>query len=303
MNDRIYDMLIIGGGPGGYGAALYAARAGMSVAVLEKLSAGGQMAESPQIDNYPGIIDGIDGFTLGQQMKEHAEKFGGETILTEVKKLSLSGDIKTVETDSGIYRSKTVVIATGAIPKKLGVPGEAELTGRGVHYCAACDGMFYRNKTVAVVGGGNTAAADALLLSRIAKKVILIHRRDSLRASRVYHKPLTEAENVEFFWNSTVKEIRSGELSVENLTTGQVETIPCDGVFVAIGRVPETQLVKDSLRLDENGYILAGESTSTNLPGVYAVGDVRTKALRQILTAAADGAVAVHQAEEYLTSL
>ena len=303
MNDRIYDMLIIGGGPGGYGAALYAARAGMSVAVLEKLSAGGQMAESPQIDNYPGIIDGIDGFTLGQQMKEHAEKFGVETILTEVTKLSLSGDIKTVETDSGIYRSKTVVIATGAIPKKLGVPGEAELTGRGVHYCAACDGMFYRNKTVAVVGGGNTAAADALLLSRIAKKVILIHRRDSLRASRVYHKPLTEAENVEFFWNSTVKEIRSGELSVENLTTGQVETIPCDGVFVAIGRVPETQLVKDSLRLDENGYILAGESTSTNLPGVYAVGDVRTKALRQILTAAADGAVAVHQAEEYLTSL
>jgi len=154
-----------------------------------------------------------------------------------------------------------------------------------------------------VVGGGNTAAADALLLSRIAKKVILIHRRDSLRASRVYHKPLTETENVEFFWNSTVKEIRSGALSVENLTTGQVETIPCDGVFVAIGRVPETQLVKDSLRLDENGYILAGESTSTNLPGVYAVGDVRTKALRQILTAAADGAVAVHQAEEYLASI
>ena len=303
MNDRIYDMLIIGGGPGGYGAALYAARAGMTVAVLEKLSAGGQMAESPQIDNYPGIVEGIDGFTLGQQMKEHAEKFGGETILTEVKRLSLSGDIKTVETDSGIYRSKTVVIATGAIPKKLGVPGEAELTGRGVHYCAACDGMFYRNKTVAVVGGGNTAAADALLLSRIAKKVILIHRRDSLRASRVYHKPLTETENVEFFWNSTVKEIRSGELSVENLTTGQVETIPCDGVFVAIGRVPETQLVKDSLRLDENGYILAGESTSTNLPGVYAVGDVRTKALRQILTAAADGAVAVHQAEAYLASI
>ena len=297
MNERIYDMLIIGGGPGGYTAALYAARAGMSVAVLEKLSAGGQMAESPQIDNYPGLTDGIDGFTLGMQMQSHAEKFGAETHSTEVLKLNLTEKIKTAETDSGIFRGKTVVIATGATPKKLNIPGEAELTGRGVHYCAACDGMFYRNKVVAVVGGGNTAAADALLLSRVAKKVILIHRRDSLRASQVYHKPLLEAENVEFLWNSALTEVRPGEIVVNG-----ADIIPCDGVFVAIGRQPETELVKDVLHLDASGYILAGESTATNIPGVYAVGDVRTKGLRQIITAAADGAVAVHQAEEYLAN-
>ena len=303
MNERIYDMLIIGGGPGGYTAALYAARAGMSVAVLEKMSPGGQMAESPQIDNYPGIIEGIDGFSLGQQMKAHAEKFGAQTHMTEVLKLNLTGETKTAETDSGIFYGKTVVLATGAVPRKLYIPGEAEYTGRGVHYCAACDGMFYRNKTVAVVGGGNTAAADALLLSRVAKKVLLIHRRDSLRASRVYHKPLQDAENVEFYWNSALTEIRSGELTVENLTTGQKENVACDGVFVAIGRQPETELVKDVLQLDAQGYILAGESTATNIAGVYAVGDVRTKDLRQIITAAADGAIAVHQAEAYLASI
>ena len=298
MDERIYDMLIVGGGPGGYAAALYAARAGMSVAVLEKLAAGGQMAESPQIDNYPGLTDGIDGFSLGMQMQAHAEKFGAETHSTEVTGLNLTDKIKTVETDSGIFRGKTVVIATGATPKKLNIPGEAELTGRGVHYCAACDGMFYRNKVVAVVGGGNTAAADALLLSRIAQKVILIHRRDSLRASRVYHKPLMDAENVEFHWNSALTEIRPGEIVING-----EENIPCDGVFVAIGRQPETELVKDVLHLDANGYVLAGESTATNIPGVYAVGDVRTKGLRQIITAAADGAVAVHQAEEYLAEV
>ena len=303
MSEKIYDMLIVGGGPGGYTAALYAARAGMSAVVLEKMAPGGQMAESPQIDNYPGIVAGIDGFSLGQQMKAHADKYGAQTRLTEVKKLTLTGDIKAAETTDGIFRGKTVVIATGATPKKLNIPGEQELLGRGVHYCAACDGMFYRGKTVAVVGGGNTAAADALLLSRVAKKVILIHRRDSLRASRVYHKSLQEAENVEFFWNSALTEIRSGELTVKNFTTGQTENVLCDGVFVAIGREPETELVKDTLQLDGKGYILAGESTATNIPGVYAVGDVRAKGLRQIITAAADGAVAVAQAEEYLATV
>ena len=295
MENRVYDMLIVGGGPGGYTAALYAARAGMSVLVLEKFSIGGQMAESPQIDNYPGIVDGIDGFSLGQQMKTHAEKFGARTLLTQVKKLNLTGEIKSAETDDGIFEAKTVVIATGATPKKLGVPGEQEYLGRGVHYCAACDGMFYRNKTVAVVGGGNTAAADALLLSRVAKKVLLIHRRDSLRASKVYHSALAEAENVEFYWNSALTEIRAGEIVING-----TEMIPCDGVFVAIGREPETDLVRDNLPLDDKGYILAGESTETGIGGVYAVGDVRTKGLRQIITAAADGANAVSSAEEYL---
>ena len=299
----IYDMVIIGGGPGGYTAALYAARAGMRVVVLEKLAAGGQMVETPQIDNYPGFTDGIDGYTLGQQMRENAEKFGAQTCFVEVTKLDLDGEVKSAETTDGIFYGRTLVVATGASPKYLGVPGERELYGKGVHYCAACDGMFYKGKTVVVVGGGNTAVADALLLSRVAKNVLLVHRRDTLRAARVYHKPLAEAQNVAFYWNCEVLEIHSGEIVLKNSVTGQVSTLPCDGVFVGIGRQPATALVKDALTLDAQGYIPAGESTETSIPGVFAVGDVRTKALRQIVTAVADGAVAVHHAEEYLATL
>ena len=301
--NKIYDMLIVGGGPGGYTAALYGARAGMSVLLLEKLAPGGQMAETPQIDNYPGFSDGIDGYTLGSQMKESAERFGAETRFAEVTQLSLEGDMKSAQTTDGVFYGRTVLIATGASPKHLGIPGEEEFAGNGVHYCAYCDGMFYRGKTVVVVGGGNTAAADALLLSRMAKKVIVVHRRDSLRASRVYHKPLMEAENVEFYWDHQVEEIQKGQITVKNVQTGARREIACDGVFVGIGRQPATWLVKDSVALDEQGYIRAGESTETNIPGVYAVGDVRTKALRQIVTAVADGAVAVHHAEEYLAKL
>ena len=299
MNEKIYDMLVVGGGPGGYTAALYAARAGLDVLVLEKLAAGGQMAETPQIDNYPGYT-GVDGFMLGQQMKEGAEKFGAQSRFAEVTKLHLDGQTKSVDTTDGTYYGKTLVIATGAHPRKLNVPGEQELFGRGVHYCAACDGMFYRGKTVAVVGGGNTAAAAVLVLSRVASKVLLIHRRDTLRASGVYHKPLQELANVEFHWNAKVTEIRQGEVVTENLISGESQTLPCDGVFVSVGRQPESALAKGLLHLDEQGYILADESTRTNIPGVFAVGDVRTKGLRQIVTAVADGATAVHYAEEYL---
>ena len=299
---KIYDMIIVGGGPGGYTAALYAARAGMSVVVLEKLAAGGQMVETPQIDNYPGYIDGVDGYTLGQQMRQQAEKYGAQTRHAEVTKLSLQPEVKAAETPEGLYYGKTLVVATGASPKHLGVPGEQERLGRGVHYCASCDGMFYRGKTVVVVGGGNTAAADALLLARVAEKVILVHRRDTLRAARVYHKPLMQAQNVEFCWNSQVQEIRSGEIVVQNVHSGQINTIPCDGVFVGIGRQPASELVKGMLELDEGNYIVADETTATNIPGVFAVGDVRTKALRQIVTAVSDGAAAVHHAEEYLAT-
>lgn len=301
MNEKIYDMLIVGGGPGGYTAALYAARAGLGVLVLEKLAAGGQMAETPQIDNYPGYT-GLDGFTLGQQMKEGAEKFGAQSRFAEVTKLHLEGEIKSVDTTDGVFYGKTVVVATGAHPRKLNVPGEQALYGKGVHYCAACDGMFYRGKTVAVVGGGNTAAAAVSVLSRVASKVLLIHRRDTLRASGVYHKPLQGLPNVEFHWNATVKEIRQGEIAIENTISGETQVLPCDGVFVSVGRQPETSLVAGLLHLDEQGYITADESTRTNIPGVYAVGDVRTKGLRQIVTAVADGATAVHYAEEYLAT-
>ena len=304
---HIYDMIIIGGGPGGYTAALYASRAGLDVVVLEKLSAGGQMALTSQIDNYPGFEDGIDGFTLGEKMQAGAEKFGAKTEYAEVFSVDLKAVPKIVETSEGTFYGHTVVLATGASPRELGVSGEKELIGRGVHYCAACDGMFYKGKTVVIVGGGNTAAADAFVLSRIAKKVILVHRRDTLRATKVYHDPLMRAENVEFRWNSTVSEfISDGKvagLKIKNVNTGEESVIECDGVFISVGRKPATELVKDQLELDSGGYVIADESTKTNIPGVYAVGDVRIKKVRQIVTAVADGAVAAHEAEEYLAEI
>lgn len=302
--EHIYDMLIVGGGPAGYTAALYAARAGLSALVLERLAPGGQMALTSQIDNYPGFPDGVDGFTLGQDMRAAAERFGAKTVMTEVKTLDLQANPKSAQTAKGTFYGKTVVMATGANPRKLGIPGEEALTGLGISYCAHCDGMFYRGKTVAVVGGGNSAASDAMILSRIAKKVYLIHRRDTLRATKIYHEPLMAAENVEFLWNSAVTQLQSGEkLSgavVKNLQSGEERQLELDGLFVSIGRVPATALVRGQLALDAAGYIEAGEDTATNIPGVYAVGDVRTKQLRQVVTAVADGAMAAQMAEEYL---
>jgi thioredoxin reductase (NADPH) len=301
---KIYDMLIVGGGPGGYTAALYAARAGLSVALLEKLSAGGQMALTSEIDNYPGFPQGVDGFELGMQMKAGAERFGAETVNAEVFQLKLESEIKEAETSEGVFYGRTVVFATGANPRYLGVEKEQALTGKGLHYCAHCDGMFYRNKTVMVIGGGNTAAADALLLSRIAKKVILVHRRDALRATKIYHEPLKKAENIEFLWNSAVSRlVEDGRVRgavIRDLISGEENEVAVDGIFVSIGRTPATALVKDQLVLDEGGYIVADESTRTNIAGVFAVGDVRSKALRQIVTAVSDGAVAAHYADEYL---
>ncbi len=302
--EHIYDMIIIGGGPGGYTAALYAARAGLDTVLLEKLSAGGQMALTAEIDNFPGFEEGVDGFSLGEKMRMGAERFGAKTELAEAFSLNLFEKVKTVETSEGIYCGRTVVLSTGANPRELGLPGEKELTGRGVNYCAACDGMFYKGKTVAVVGGGNTAAADALLLSRICKKVFVIHRRDTLRATKIYHAPLQNAENVEFRWNSTVSGLLYGEkltgVRCKNVHTGEETVLACDGLFVSIGRKPATELVRGQLELDPAGYVKADESTRTNLPGVFAVGDVRTKVLRQVVTAMADGAVASHYAEEFL---
>lgn len=307
MANKIYDTVIIGGGPAGYTAALYAARAGLSTLVLEKLSPGGQMTETQNIENYPGFSDGIDGFTLGFNMQSGAEKFGAESDMTQVLSVKLSESPKVITTDKGEVLAKTVIIATGAYHKHLGVKNEEELIGRGVGYCAACDGMFYRGKTVAVVGGGNSAVQDALLLSRICKKVYLIHRRDTLRATKVYHEPLMKAENVEFLWDSAVDELlfekKLHGVNVKNLKDGSVRSIELDGLFISIGRSPVSELFKDEISTDAQGYIIADESTKTNIPGVFAAGDVRTKALRQVVTAAADGAVAAHFAEEYINQL
>ncbi len=304
---QVYDMVIIGGGPGGYSAALYAARAGLKTIVLEKLSAGGQMALTNQVDNYPGFAEGIDGFTLGLQMQEGAERFGAETELAEVASVDLQSDPKRIETSEGTFYGKTVVYAAGAGPRELGLLEEKSLVGKGVNYCAACDGMFYRDKTVVVVGGGNSAVADALILSRLARKVILVHRRDRLRADKVYHKALQEAENLEFRWNSTVSRLLHDEkmkgVVLQDVNSKEETVLDCDGVFVSVGRLPNTDLLRGQVELDASGYVIAGESCETSIPGVYAVGDVRTKALRQIVTAAADGAVAVHYAQEYLASL
>ena len=304
---HVYDMVIIGGGPGGYSAALYAARAGLDVVVLEKLSAGGQMALTHQVDNYPGFAEGIDGFTLGMQMQEGAERFGAKTEYVEVLSLDLKAEPKRITTSEGQFYGKTVVYAAGAGPRKLDLPEEKALAGRGIHYCAACDGMFYKGKTVVVVGGGNSAVADALILSRIAQKVILVHRRDTLRAEKVYLKALEEAGNLEFRWNSIVSQVthddRVNGVILKDVRSGAESEAPCDAVFVSVGRIPNTDLLKGQVELDPHGYAAAGESCRTNIPGVFAVGDVRTKALRQIVTAAADGAIAVHYAEEYLAGL
>lgn len=305
--ERIYDMIVIGGGPAGYTAALYATRAGLDTVVLEKLSAGGQMALTSQIDNYPGFEEGIDGFELGEKMQAGAERFGARTELAEVLSVDFTNDIKKVETDSGDFYGKTVVISTGANPRELGVEKEQSLVGRGVNYCAACDGMFYKGKKVAVVGGGNSAVADAMILSRLAEKVTIVHRRDTLRATKVYHDALEKAGNVEFTWDSVVTELLYEEkltgLNLKNVKTGEESVLECDGVFVSVGRAPVTELFKDVLELDKGGYIVADESTKTSVPGVFAAGDVRTKALRQVVTAVADGAMAAHYAEEYLAEI
>ena len=301
---HVYDTIVIGGGPAGYTAALYAARAGLDAVLLERYAAGGQMALTHQIDNYPGFEEGIDGFSLADTMKKQAERFGAQSKYGDVTRVDLKADPKVIETTSGTFYGKTVVIATGANPRDLGVPEEAELVGRGVSYCAVCDGMFYRGKTVVVVGGGDTAAADALLLSRVAKKVIIVHRRDTLRATKIYHEPLMNAENVEFRWNHVVTELlheaKISGVRLRDVQSGAESEIECDGVFVSVGRKPATEFLAGQLELDKGGYIVAGEDTKTAIPGVYAVGDVRTKLLRQVVTAVADGAVAIHAAEEYL---
>ena len=301
---HVYDTLILGGGPAGYSAALYTARAGLDTLVIEKICPGGQMATTDIIDNYPGFDTGIDGMELGMKMMAGAERFGAKSAYAEVKEVDLAPEIKRVVTTDGEYLGKTVIIATGASPRPLGLADEQALIGRGVHYCAHCDGRFYKGKTVMVVGGGNSAASDALYLSGLCEKVILVHRRDTLRATKIYHAPLMQASNVEFCWNSKVTELHADKriesITLTDIPTGEQREIKIDGLFVSIGRQPATELFAGQIALDAQGYIVADESTKTSLAGVFVAGDVRTKTLRQVVTAAADGAVAAHEAEQYL---
>lgn len=296
------DIIIIGGGPAGLTAALYAGRAELKAMMIEKSFQGGQMVTTNEVDNYPGVLE-TTGPDLANTMYEQASKFGTEMKFEEVLKIEEEGNIKKVITTSGIYETKVVLLSMGATPKKIGLPNEEALAGRGVSYCAICDGGFYRDKVVAVVGGGDTALEDALYLSRIAKKVYLIHRRDAFRANRNLQNKLFNS-SVEVIWDSAVTKLyESGNLTgiqITNLLEQTSRDVEIDGLFVAVGSKPATELVKDLVALNEQGYIIADETCATNKPGIFAIGDIRQKTLRQIVTATADGAVSVYEAEKYI---
>lgn len=302
--EHLYDTIIIGAGPAGITAAIYARRAGLSALVLEgSFVQGGQVLNTYEVDNYPGL-PGISGMELAEKMKEHMVSQGAEIVRAKVKNITLEGDIKVVHTKKQDYRGKTVILAAGAVHRKLQVPGEEELSGMGVSYCATCDGAFFRDKTVAVVGGGDVAVEDAIFLARACKKVYLIHRRDELRAAKSLQDALSRTPGVEMCWNQIVTKI-GGEDQVSWIQVEDVETkerckIDVDGVFIAVGITPDTDFVKELVELDDYGYIVAGEDGKTSVPGIFAAGDIRTKPLRQIITAAADGANCVASAEEYL---
>lgn len=298
--ERIYDLLILGGGPCGYTAALYAARAGLDTLVLEKLAPGGQMTATPLIENYPGIR-ATDGFSLGEAMRSAAEEFGAKTQYAEVLSVELAKSPKRIVTDSGVLLGRAVILATGATHRPLGLPREEALIGRGVGYCATCDGMLYRGKTVAVVGGGNTAVSDALHLVGIAKEVYLIHRRDTLRAEKILRNAL-EASAVQVLYRTEVEALLGEDrlAGVVLCTDGERRELALDGLFISVGTRAESHLFEGQLLLDKDGSVVAGEDTRTSLDGVFAAGDLRTKPLRQIVTAAADGAVAAAMARDYL---
>lgn len=302
--DKMLDLIIIGAGPAGLSAAVYAGRARLDFVLLEKSAvSGGQVLNTYEVDNYLGF-QGINGFELGMKFKEHAEKLGISSVSGEVISVELSGEVKTVVTDKDTYKARTVLIATGAAHRRLGVPGEEELGGVGVSYCATCDGAFFKGMEAAVVGGGDVAVEDAIFLARLCSKVYVVHRRDEFRAAKVLTESLKKHDNVEYVWDSIVEEINGEDevqgITVKNLKTGENKHIPLNGVFVAIGMTPNTEPFTGSVGMDGTGYIKAGEDCRTDVLGVFAAGDVRTKQLRQIVTAVSDGANAIASVERYL---
>lgn len=300
----MYDIIIIGSGPAGLSAAIYAQRACLDTIVIEKNGiSGGQVLNTWEVDNYPGF-PGVTGFELSRQFREHANKLGARVVQDEVVQVELSGNVKKVVCEEETYEARCVILASGAHHRTLEVPGEEELRGAGVSYCATCDGAFFRGRTVAVVGGGDAALEDAIFLARMCEKVYIVHRRDKLRGAKRLQERLQALENIEFVWNSETVAIE-GDAQVEALRlrqtkTGEEKRLDVDGVFIAVGIAPESELYAGQLELDEQGYIRADENGQTSVPGVFAAGDVRTKALRQILTAASDGANCVASAERYL---
>lgn len=307
--ENIYDVIIIGAGPAGLSAGLYAARAKMKTLILEKEKSGGQIVTTEEVANYPGSIEHATGPSLVARMVAQADEFGAERVLDGVKEINLTDKIKVVKGDKGEYRAKAVIIATGAKPRLLGAPGEKELTGKGVSYCATCDGAFFTDLDVYVIGGGDSAVEEAMFMTKFARKVTIVHRRDELKAAKSIQEKALKNPKIEYIWNSEVKEIR-GEgiveaMTLRNLVTGEETEIVADeedgtfGIFVFVGYLPVTDLFKDVITM-ENGYIKTDENMKTNVEGVYAAGDCRVKTLRQVVTATADGAIAAIQAEKYI---
>ncbi|MDP8232973.1 MAG: thioredoxin-disulfide reductase, partial [Candidatus Zophobacter franzmannii] len=291
-----YDVIIIGAGPAGLSAAVYAARGEMKTVVFDMGIEGGQMNLTDEIENYPGFENVVTGYEMGMKMKAQAEKFGTEFKYEEIKAVSLDGYCKVVETDTATYRARALIIATGASPRRLNIPGEERLTGRGVSYCAVCDGALYRGKTVAVIGGGDSAVEEAIFMTKFAKKVYLIHRRDELRAEKVIQNCAFANDKIEFIWNTVPNEIE-GDPVVQNIKLfNRVEdkhsNLAVDGVFIYVGILPNNKLFESRIELDDAGFVITNELMQTKLPGVYVAGDLRQKPLRQVITAASDGAIA-----------
>ena len=302
-NKMDFDVAIIGGGPAGLAAAVYAARGGMKTVIFEKALVGGQITTTADVENYPGFEDNMSGFDIADKMRMQAEKFGTEIKQENIKSIKLDHINKLVETDSNKYNVKSVILATGANPRKLGVQGEAKYTGRGVSYCATCDGALYRDKTVAIVGGGDSAVEEAIFLTKFAKKVYIIHRRDELRAVKLIRQRAFENDKIEIIWDSIIKEVKGGDfiekVELYNKKTKEISELELDGIFIYVGIIPNNELVKSVVDLDEQGFILTNETMGTKIPGLYAAGDVVHKVLRQVVTAVSDGATAAFSAEKW----
>jgi thioredoxin reductase (NADPH) len=305
MTEKEYDVIIIGGGPAGLSAGLYTSRSRLDTLLIERGVVGGRITDAELVENYPGFAEGISGAELGQLMQRQAAKYGLNITIAEVTGLKLKGDKKVVSTSRGDFIAKAVILASGSERGKLGVPGEIEVTGKGVSYCATCDGPLFRGKTVAVVGGGNAAISEALYLAKFASKVIVIHRRDQLRATRVLEEKARAEAKIEFLWDTVVEEIE-GEKALERLKlrqvkTGQKSSLDVAGVFIAVGLKPSTDFLKGVLTMDAGGYIVTNERMETEIPGIFAAGDIRQSSPRQAITAAGDGATAAVNAEIFLS--
>jgi len=304
VKTEIYEVIIIGGGPGGLTAGLYTSRARLSTLLIESALFGGQMTTTELIENYPGFPQGVTGDELSRRMEEQAKRFGMETVPQEVVKVSLEGDMKVVQTYESTYRCDALIISTGTEYRKLGVPGEKEFAGKGVSYCATCDGAFFRDSQIVVVGGGDSALTEALFLTKFVKELTIVHRREALRGTKIYQERALANPKIKFLWNSIVQEIKGDSMVrsiiVKNVKTGEIKEFETEGAFLFVGLVPRTQFLKGIVQMDEGGYILTNEHCETSAKGIFAVGDCRKKLLRQIATAVGDGATAAFAAEKFL---